>query len=86
MIGFRRVNLSRSEWGIVERFDIIFCRNVIIYFERPVQERIVRSLTSHLRPGGYYFSGHSENLYYLHDILATVAPSIYRIKPGGNDA
>ena len=86
MIGFRRVNLSRSEWGIVERFDIIFCRNVIIYFERPVQERIVRSLTSHLRHGGYYFSGHSENLYYLHDVLATVEPSIYQIKPGGNDA
>jgi chemotaxis protein methyltransferase CheR len=86
MIDFRRINLSQPNWGIHQRFDIVFCRNVIIYFERPVQERIVRSLASHLRPGGYYFSGHSENLYYLHDVLVTVEPSIYQAKPGGNGA
>ena len=51
-----------------------------------MQDRIVRSLVSHLRPGGYYFSGHSENLYYLHDVLATVEPSIYQAQPGGNVA
>jgi chemotaxis protein methyltransferase CheR len=84
MITFRRVNLSQSNWGIRERFDIVFCRNVIIYFERPVQDRIVRSLTSCLRPGGYYFSGHSENLHHMRDVLVPVAPSIYQAKPGGS--
>jgi|ERR1035441_2388874 chemotaxis protein methyltransferase CheR len=86
MIGFRRVNLSQPDWGIHELFDTVFCRNVIIYFERPVQDRIVRSLAARLHPGGYYFSGHSENLYYLHDALVTVAPSIYQTKPGGDGA
>ena len=46
----------------------------------------MRSLASHLRPGGYYFSGHSENLHYVHDVLVTVETSIYQAKPGGNGA
>jgi len=69
---------------VFERFDTVFCRNVIIYFERPVQERIVRRLVAHLRPGRYYFSGHSENLCYLNDVLETVEPSIYQTKREGN--
>jgi chemotaxis protein methyltransferase CheR len=82
MIGFRRINFIQPDWGISERFDTVFCRNVIIYFERPEQERIVRSLAAHLRPGGYYFSGHSENLQYLHDALTSIEPSIYQAKQG----
>jgi chemotaxis protein methyltransferase CheR len=86
MVAFRRINLSRPDWGIFERFDTVFCRNVIIYFERPVQDRIVRSLAAHLRPGGYYFSGHSENLHHLHDALVTMEPSIYQAKQGEHGA
>ena len=82
MICFRRLNFIQSDWHVGDRFDIVFCRNVIIYFQQPVQERIVRGLAAHLRPEGYYFSGHSENLHYLRDTLNIIEPSIYQLKTG----
>lgn len=84
MVQFRRINLYEAAWGIRDRFDTVFCRNVIIYFERPVQERIVRGLAAHLRPGGYYFSGHSENLAYLRETLQVLEPSIYQVQQGAS--
>ena len=82
VLSFERVNFSQAEWGIHERFDIIFCRNMIIYFEPAVQNQVVRNLAAHLRPGGYYFSGHSENLHHMGDLLRVVEPSIYQIRSG----
>ena len=81
MVKFRRLNLKETGWGIRARFDLIFCRNVIIYFDRPLQQQIVARLAAHLKPGGYFFSGHSENLFWMRDILNAVEPTIYRANP-----
>jgi chemotaxis protein methyltransferase CheR len=83
MVDFRRINLNEPNWGVHARFDAIFCRNVIIYFDRPLQLKIVERMAGHLKPEGYFFSGHSEHLYWLRELLVTVEPTIYRLNQGG---
>lgn len=77
-VKFRRLNFMGKDFGMREPMDIIFCRNVIIYFDRPTQERLVNRLCSHLTPGGYLFMGHSETLSGLHVPLVSTGPMIYR--------
>jgi chemotaxis protein methyltransferase CheR len=60
------------------RFDFVFCRNVMIYFDKPVQQRVVAMLERHLKPGGYLFIAHSESLNGTVHGLEWVAPAIYR--------
>lgn len=62
-------------------FDVVFLRNVIIYFDLPTKIEVVKAVTRHLRPGGYLFVGHSESLHGMPLQLETVAPSIYRKPP-----
>ena len=83
LVEFRRLNFMDSDYGMQERFDVIFCRNVIIYFDRPTQERILRKLAHHLVPRGYMFVGHSETLHDMDLPLAPVAPALYRRTDGG---
>jgi chemotaxis protein methyltransferase CheR len=78
LIDFRRLNLMDTDYGFGEPFDVIFCRNVMIYFDKPTQERLVNRYAANLRPGGYLFIGHSETLNGLDTQLAPVAPSTYR--------
>ena len=78
LVEFRRVNFMDSEFGLTESPEVIFCRNVIIYFDRPTQVRILEKLTRHLVPGGYFFAGHSESLQGMDLPLVPVAPSVYR--------
>lgn len=61
-IGFARLNLMDATYPVGEPMDIIFCRNVLIYFDKETQERVVRRLCENLRPGGYLFLGHSESI------------------------
>jgi len=77
-VEFRRVNFMDPDYGIGEPPEIIFCRNVIIYFDRPTQIRILQKLTRHLVPGGYFFSGHSESLQGMDLPLSPAGPSVYR--------
>jgi chemotaxis protein methyltransferase CheR len=77
-IEFRRLNFMDSDYGMTETADAIFCRNVIIYFDRPTQARILGKLGDHLVPGGYMFVGHSETLHDMNLPLAPVAPALYR--------
>jgi chemotaxis protein methyltransferase CheR len=63
-----------------EQFDIIFCRNVMIYFDTPTRQAVVSSLLKALKPGGYFFVGLSENLYGLDHGLSVVLPSGYKKK------
>jgi chemotaxis protein methyltransferase CheR len=77
-IEFRRVNLMDSDYGLSESPEIIFCRNVIIYFDRPTQIRLLDSLVRQLAPDGYFFSGHSESLQNMDLPLIAVAPAVYR--------
>jgi chemotaxis protein methyltransferase CheR len=58
--------------------DIIFCRNILIYFDKPTQQAVLQRLTEHLRPGGYLFLGHSETLAGFHLPVKPVAPTVFR--------
>ncbi|MGA3082915.1 MAG: protein-glutamate O-methyltransferase CheR [Terracidiphilus sp.] len=77
-IEFRRLNFMEDDYGVAEKVDAIFCRNVIIYFDRPTQERILRKLAHCLLPGGYLFVGHAETLHDMNLPLVPVAPALYR--------
>ena len=78
LIEFRRVNFMDSDFGLSEMAEIIFCRNVIIYFDRPTQMRLLEKLTRQLAPGGYFFAGHSESLQGMDLPLVPVGPAVYR--------
>ena len=76
MISFARLNLM-GEWPMSGPFDVILCRNVMIYFGDPVRFWLARRFTQLLRPGGYLLIGHSETLSGVSG-LVTVRPTIYR--------
>jgi chemotaxis protein methyltransferase CheR len=78
LVEFRRLNFMEDDYGLAEKADAIFCRNVIIYFDRPTQERILNKLSHHLVPRGYMFVGHAETLHDMNLPLAPVAPALYR--------
>jgi chemotaxis protein methyltransferase CheR len=67
-----------TDFGITQPFDVIFCRNVIIYFDRPTQERLLMKFCNYLSPGGYVLMGHSETLNGMKLPLVSVAPTTYR--------
>ena len=80
-ITFRRINLLEETWPIRNgaRFDIIFCRNVVIYFDKPTRQRLFARYASVLRPGGYLFIGHSESLTGISDAFQSLGKTIYRL-------
>jgi chemotaxis protein methyltransferase CheR len=77
---FERLNLMDSSYSVNEQFDIIFCRNVLIYFDRPTQEAVINKLCKHLVPGGYFFLGHSESAMGMDVPLTTIKPTVFRRK------
>lgn len=77
MIEFRRLNLIEP-LPTLGPFPVIFCRNVMIYFDRPTQELVVGRLAERLEPGGHLFVGHSESLTGISHPLAYVRPAVYR--------
>lgn len=77
MISFRRMNFM-EEFGMRELMDVIFCRNVIIYFDKPTQERLLNRFHRQLVAGGYLFLGHSETISGLNVPLQQVASTVYR--------
>ncbi len=78
LVEFMRLNLIDDEFGLPEQMDIIFCRNVIIYFDRPTQEKLLNQFCCYLSPRGYLFLGHSETLSGFDVPLARVESTIYR--------
>ena len=76
-VNFQQFNLLSSDYTIFGMFDIIFCRNVLIYFERAIQYSIIQKLCKQLNSGGYLFLGHSETTMGLILPLKTVRPSIF---------
>jgi chemotaxis protein methyltransferase CheR len=83
-VSFGRLNLlDGPRVGAEGPFDAIFCRNVLIYFDKPTQKRVVESFAKALRPGGYLFLGHAESLFHLTDLYEPiVGPDaiVYRLK------
>jgi chemotaxis protein methyltransferase CheR len=78
-VQFQRVNLNNgSDFGIRTRMDMIFCRNVIIYFDRETQKKLFKKFYNQLVPGGYLFIGHSETLHGINDQFKAVSAASYR--------
>ena len=79
-VEFRRLNLLEIT-SLGQRFDVIFCRNVMIYFDQPTQQRVVSMLERHLAPSGHLFISHAESLNGISHGLRWVAPAIYQQGP-----
>jgi chemotaxis protein methyltransferase CheR len=80
MVRFRELNLM-GEWPMQRAFDVIFCRNVMIYFDLPTKERLIERFARQLAPGGYLYIGHSERVSGpATALLEPVGPTIYRRK------
>jgi len=77
-VQFRRLNFMDGDFGLREPIDIIFFRNVMIYFERSQQVPLLERFCSCLPPGRYLFTGHSESLHGMGLPLVQVAPAVYR--------
>jgi chemotaxis protein methyltransferase CheR len=75
---FGQMNLMDAEYPVDRDMDVIFCRNVLIYFDKPTQSAVLRRLCQHLRPGGYLFLGHSESLAGLELPVRSVASTVFR--------
>lgn len=78
LISFARINLMEIDDQVRDAFHVIFCRNVIIYFDRATQEALLHKFAHKLLPGGYLFLGHSEALAGMQVPYRCVAPMVYR--------
>ena len=77
MISFRKLNLRDESWGLREKFAVVFCRNVMIYFDKNTQYEILRKMKPCLRPDGLLFAGHSENFHHAADLFKVHGKTVY---------
>jgi chemotaxis protein methyltransferase CheR len=77
IVRFQRLNLTQEPYAVTGPFDLIFCRNVLIYFEWETKIKVVDSLGKYLTPNGYLFLGHAEGLHGVSDKLQFVAPRVF---------
>jgi chemotaxis protein methyltransferase CheR len=77
VVRFQRLNLTQEPYGVTGPFDLIFCRNVLIYFEWETKIKVVDRLGKYLTPNGYLFLGHAESLHGVADKLQFVAPKVF---------
>jgi chemotaxis protein methyltransferase CheR len=80
LITFRRINFIESNWPIHTTFNVIFCRNVMIYFDEPTQDRLLTRFSERLDPDGHLFIGHSESILRLDNIYRSLGNTIYTLK------
>ena len=79
LIVFRQLNLLDDQWPIRGPFDAIFCRNVMIYFDKPTQGKILSRFAPLLKPDGLLFAGHSENFLYVSDAFKLRGKTVYEL-------
>ena len=77
LIRFFQLNLNESKYSVPGKFDLIFCRNVLIYFDLETRTKVVQQLLQHILPEGFLFVGHAESLHTMADALRRVVPTIY---------
>ncbi len=80
LIHFSRMNLNDESYPVQGSFDLIFCRNVLIYFDAQAKAKVVDRLLRRLNPHGYFFLGHAETLTGLTDGVQSMVPNVYRLK------
>ncbi|MBQ3636602.1 MAG: hypothetical protein II951_13455 [Bacteroidales bacterium] len=79
-LSLKYLNFMDQNYEVDNDFDVIFCRNVLIYFDRETQERVINKLCSKLRSGGYLFIGHSESMANMDVPLENIQPTIFKRK------
>ncbi|MBP3416022.1 MAG: protein-glutamate O-methyltransferase [Spirochaetaceae bacterium] len=77
-VNFMRLNFMDEDYGFRDTLQIIFCRNVLIYFDKQNQEKVIRQFLRYLEPGGYLFLGHSETIFGMTLPFKTVAPTVFQ--------
>jgi chemotaxis protein methyltransferase CheR len=83
LVTFRQINLADAHWPIRAHFDVIFCRNALIYFDRPGQRAVLQRLLAVLKPDGLLFLGHAESVFGLEEGLVHLGNTIYTRSSGG---
>jgi chemotaxis protein methyltransferase CheR len=78
LVQFGRLNLMDAAYPVDQDMDVIFCRNMLIYFDKPTQQAVLTRLCDHLRSGGCLFLGHSESLAGFGLPLSPIAPTVFR--------
>ena len=77
LVDFKIVNLVRDSWPFQELFDVVFCRNVMIYFDGPTQRRVLERIHQVMAPGGLLFVGHAENFSESRDLFVLKGKTVY---------
>ena len=77
MIEFISVNLIRDDWPFRDSFDVVFCRNVMIYFDAPTQRKVLERIHRVMAPGGLLFVGHAENFSESRDLFVLKGKTVY---------
>ncbi len=75
---FQRLNFMDISYSVTDVYDVVFCRNVLIYFNRNVQEQVINKIITKLRSGGYFFIGHSESIMGMDVPLKQIKPTIFQ--------
>jgi len=83
MITFNQLNLLDESWALHEPFDAIFCRNVMIYFDKPTQAKILSRYVPLMKPDALLFAGHSENFLYVSDAFHLKGKTVYTLSDEG---
>lgn len=80
LVHFHRLNLLDNPWPMHKKFDVIFCRNLLIYFDKATQSDMFRRMAGALRPGGYLMLGHSEAIHGMNEVFHAVGHSTYQLR------
>ena len=83
LLRFRRLNLLDAPWPMRAPFDVIFCRNVLIYFDKATQHRLLERMAGMLSPNGFLMLGHAEAIHGFDHLYRAVGHSIYQARAGG---
>ena len=83
LITFKQLNLLSDKWPVDGPFDAIFCRNVMIYFDKPTQSKILSRFAPLMKPDALLFAGHSENFLYVSDAFKLRGKTVYELDPKG---
>ena len=86
LINFQPINLLAENWPVKEPFDVIFCRNVMIYFDKPTQSKILSRFAPLMKPHALLFAGHSENFTYVSNAFKLRGKTVYELSHGTSPA
>lgn len=81
LITFKQLNLLSDQWPVSDAFDVIFCRNVMIYFDKETQRKILDRFRPLMQQHALLFAGHSENFLYVSDYLKLLGKTVYSLAP-----